>query len=224
LKLVVVEDERLCRELSNVVLAGACKFEATAVYVNASTVLEGIHELDADVAVLDIQIPGSINGFELGLHLKEAHPNMGIVFLSNDCKPALVEALQRRHLAGWAYLLKDSLTDRTTLCRALHGAANGYVMVDPAVVARLRARADSPWSRLTHRQREVLELMVRAYSNQAIAEKLCLSRKTVENIITQMYQQLGIDSKDPNIQPRVASVVQYLVEVKKISAIFDTLL
>src|SRR5690606_35399549 len=109
LKLVVVEDERCCRELSNVVLAGACKFEATAVYVNASTVLEGIHELDADVAVLDIQIPGSINGFELGLHLKEAHPNMGIVFLSNDCKPALVEALQRRHLAGWAYLLKDSL-------------------------------------------------------------------------------------------------------------------
>ena len=221
LRVVIVDDERLGRDVSNGVLAGACKLAGTAGYVDAATALERIQELKADVAVVDMEGPGSTNGFELGLRLKEARPEMGVVFLSSDGEPALLEVLQRRRLAGWAYLVKDSLEDPTTLRCALQAAANGEVMVDPAVAARPQARDQSPCARLTHRQREVLELMVRGYSNQGIAEKLCLSRKTVENIITQIYQELGIDSEDPKIQPRVTLVVQYLVETRRVSPILD---
>lgn len=123
-----------------------------------------------------------------------------------------MQALQHRRATGWAYLLKNSLTDVATLRRALSVVASGEVMVDPAVVAILRARNDSAVARLTPRQQEVLELIARGYSNQAIADKLFVSRKTVENTLNQIYVQLGIDSKDPSIQPRVTPVMRYLSE------------
>lgn len=214
LKVLIVEDEPLYREMLSIALTEKLQCEVTGVYSDAESVLERIDAVDAHVATLDIQVPGPVNGFQLGLHLKETHPALGVVLLSNYCEPSFMEAMQRRGLAGWAYLLKNSLTDLTTLHRALYGAANGEVMVDPAVVDRMRARASSAVGRLTQRQREVLELIVRGYSNQAIAEKLFVSRKTVENTINQIYQQLDINSKDPDVQPRVMSVMKYLSDSK----------
>lgn len=217
LKLVVVGDEELYRALSEGVLAGAGDCHVTAAH--AAAILKGIHKLDADAVILDIQVPGSANCLELGLRLKEARPKVGLVLLSSDDEPALVRVLQWRHLAGWAFLLKDSL-DRATFRSALQRATKGDVMVDPAVAARWRARGPSPLARLTQRQREVLELIVEGYSNQGIAQKLCVSRKTVENTINQMYQQLGIDSRDPKIQPRVTLVMQYFAETMMGSPFF----
>lgn len=221
LKLVVVGDEPLYRTLSEGVLAEAGGCHIAAVWRETTAILNGIRELDADAVILDVQIPGPANAFDLGLRLKETRPKVGIVFLADDCEPGLVRALQRRGLVGWAVLLKGSLMNFPMVCSALQVAANGDVMVDPAV-AGLGAPANALWARLTQRQREVLELIVQGYSNQGIAEKLCVSRKTVENTITQMYQQLGIDSKDPNIQPRVTLVMQYVAETRNGYPFFDT--
>lgn len=212
LRVIVVEDEPLYRDMLILALADEYQFEVVAEYSDSESVLSEIETIDAHVATLDIRIPGPINGFELGLRLREAHPHLGLVFLSNFCEPTFMEALKRRSLTGWAYLLKNSLTDLATLRRALHGVTSGDLVVDPAVAERLRARKDSVLERLTERQQEVLELIVRGYTNNAIAEKLFLSRKTVENVINQIYQQLDIDSKDPNVQPRVTSVLKYLAE------------
>ncbi len=77
------------------------------------------------------------------MRIKEAQPNIGIVLLSNFNEPSFMQALQHRRATGWAYLLKNSLTDVATLRRALSVVASGEVMVDPAVVAILRARNDS---------------------------------------------------------------------------------
>jgi DNA-binding NarL/FixJ family response regulator len=60
-----------------------------------------------------------------------------------------------------------------------------------------------PLGRLTPRQREVLALIAEGYSNSAIAERLVLARKSVENHINALYRDLGLDPEDSHVNPRV---------------------
>jgi len=66
--------------------------------------------------------------------------------------------------------------------------------------------------RLTPRQREILELIAQGYNNAAIAERLVLAEKSIENQINLLYQQLDIDRSLAAIQPRVKAVLIYLEE------------
>ena len=65
---------------------------------------------------------------------------------------------------------------------------------------------------LTPRQREVLQLVARGFTNAAIAEALVLAKKSVENQLNAIYQQLGIAANDPRHNPRVTVALFYLRE------------
>ena len=67
-----------------------------------------------------------------------------------------------------------------------------------------------PLGRLTRRQREVLALIAEGYSNAAIADRLVLARKSVENHINTLYRDLGLDPLDGAIHPRVRVARVYL--------------
>jgi len=117
-------------------------------------------------------------------------------------------------VAGWSYLLKRSLTDLQTLARAIQGSATGLVTLDPTLIPAMRVRHDSLLSKLTPRQAEVLDLIVAGYTNAAIGAALVLSDKAVEKHISLLYQQLGLDTSDPRMQPRVQAVLTYLRETR----------
>lgn len=81
--------------------------------------------------------------------------------------------------------------------------------MDPEVVRGLTPRQGSLSARLTPRQQEVLALMAQGYNNAAIAEKLVLGSKSVENYINAIYQELSV-SPDNQIHPRVNAVLSYI--------------
>jgi DNA-binding NarL/FixJ family response regulator len=182
------------------------------VFADGQSALAAAQELRPRVAILDIELPGGLNGVQLGLRLRRLLPNLGIVLLSNHGDPEFVASLPADVLSGWSYLQKKSVSDLSVLQRAITGATTGLVTLDPNLVTGMRPRAGGLLERLTPRQQEILALIAQGYTNRAIASRLHLAEKSVENQINALYQQLEIDRNEPDIHLRVRAVLIYMQE------------
>lgn len=211
---ILVEDERLFRDLLRVSLDQSGSIRVVGDFGDGEAALAAAPALGAQAAVLDIALGGRLNGVQVGRMLRRLRPTMGIVLLSNHADPATLAAVPDRELAGWSYLLKHSVGDVATLTRAIEGSAAGLVVIDPELVERARLKPGGPLGRLTPRQREILALIAQGHANAAIAERLGIAVKTVENQINALYAEMGIDTADQSIQPRVSAVLAYLREFR----------
>lgn len=214
LRVLIVEDEPLYRDMLKVALVQYPRFNVVGDFGRTDDALTSADLLQPDVAVLDIELPGGMNGIQLGLALRQRLPKVGIVLLSNHADPQFLSVVPRESIAGWSYLQKKSVRNVETLVRALEGAALGLVVLDEEIVDRRRNRPDGPLGRLSARQREVLGLIAEGYTNAAIAGKLVLSEKSVENYINQIYQQLNVSGQGSTTHPRVTAALLYLQESK----------
>lgn len=213
LKLLIVEDEALYRDLLAMALTTP-QTKVVGAYEDGQSALAGCQNQQVDVAVLDIELPGPYNGIQLGLVLRKIYPKIGIVLLSNHSDPAFFSAIPQDKVNGWSYLSKKSVGDVEALHRAIIGAAEGLVVLDQQLVNKATPRKGSLLEQLTPRQHEIMSLIAQGYSNAAIAERLVLAPKSVENHINQMYQVLDIDTHNPQIQPRVKAVLTYLQQMR----------
>lgn len=207
---VLVEDETLFRELLRIALSQHDSLEVIGSFPDGESALREIPLLQPQVAILDIELGGPLNGIQVGLTLREEMPDLGIVILSNHGDPEFVASLPPQVIAGWSYLLKKSVSDVETIARAVKGVAEHMVVIDPQLVATRRPRPEGLLARLTPRQRDILDLIAQGVTNAVIAQRLVLTEKTVENQINSVYQQLGIDRVRSGIHPRVQAVLLYL--------------
>jgi len=213
LRVVVADDELLYLDLLRLALSGHDGIEVVGTFPDGAKLLENVEQVKPDVAVLDVAFPQEPNGIEVGRELKKRMPGLGIVLLSNHVNPAFVASLRRSRTPGWAYLDKKSVGDVDTLIRAIRGVVEGQVVLDPGILKRAEPRAGTAVAALTERQREILELIAQGFSNNAIAEALWLSPKTVENHINVLYQELGL-RREAAYMPRVMAVLMYLDQTR----------
>ncbi len=212
IRVVMVEDENLYRDLLRIVLSQHALFDIVGAFPDGKSVLAAAPSLKPQVAMLDIELGSSMNGIQVGLRLRELLPKIGVILLSNHEDPYFLTSVPREAVAGWSYLLKKSVSDVGALTRAIEGAAAGFVVLDPQLVSGRQPRAKGLLGRLTPRQREILSLIAQGFTNAAIAQRLGLSEKSIENQTTLLYQQLEIDRSDSSVQPRVRAVLRYLSE------------
>jgi DNA-binding NarL/FixJ family response regulator len=211
IRVAVVEDEPLFRGLLEHYLAQRPGLDVVGSYADGASVLAAASQLQLDVVTLDIELPGGLDGIQTAIALREHLPTLGIVILSNHADPRFLGALPHEVIGGWSYLLKKSVSNIEILDRAVTAAATGTVTLDPAIVAGMRPKPGGAIARLTPRQREILGLVSEGLSNAAIAERLVLAEKSVENQLTSIYGELGLDRREgPNFHPRVSAVLTYL--------------
>jgi DNA-binding NarL/FixJ family response regulator len=211
IRVAIVEDEPLFRGLLEHYLAQHPRLTVIGAYADGSTALAEAPEHAPDVVTLDIELPGRMDGIQTALALRKRMPRLGIVILSNHADPRFLGVLPREVTSGWSYLLKKSVSKIEVLDRAVEGAAAGTVTLDPSIVAGMRPKPGGPVARLTPRQREILGLVASGLGNAAIAEQLVLAEKSVENQLTAIYGELGLDRRDGTaIHPRVSAVLAYL--------------
>jgi DNA-binding NarL/FixJ family response regulator len=170
-----------------------------------------------DVVVTDIRMPptNSDDGIRLATELRDTHPGIGVVVLSQFDDPVYALALLDKGSDGRAYLLKERVHNRAELTAAIHAVAGGGSMVDPKIVERLvHARGiseSSPLHELTAREREVLGEIAMGKSNMAIAESLFLTKRAVEKHINAIFLKLGLaDAED--VSKRVKAALMLLAE------------
>jgi DNA-binding NarL/FixJ family response regulator len=209
-KLVLVDDEALFRDLLHRALGDASGVDVVGVFAGPDEALDRIPALRPDVAVLDIDLGAEMSGVELGIRLRRQMPGLGIMLLSNNADPQLLSSIPADVADGWSYLLKRSITNVDSLTRAIEGAADGLLVFDPALTRQTRPRPNGPIDKLSNRQREILALMAEGYSNRAIAEQVYLSERSIENHVSRLYVALGFDGGDRSAHARVKAVLAYL--------------
>jgi DNA-binding NarL/FixJ family response regulator len=212
MRVVIADDELLLRE-------GLARLLTEAGIEVAGTAAEPIETrriVDAtlpDVVILDIRMPPTRTdeGLVAAEQIREAHPEMGVLVLSQHLESRYAWRVLEQRPEGVGYLLKDRVSDVAVLTDALHRIAEGECVLDPTIVARLlrRPRERSALTDLTEREHEVLALIAEGRSNQGIAAALYLSPKTVETHIGQIFQKLGLEEA-PDSHRRVLAVLAYL--------------
>ncbi|MEE8471180.1 MAG: response regulator transcription factor [Dehalococcoidia bacterium] len=209
IRVVIVDDQPLFRELLHRTLSTEPELEVVGEAEDGETAIRLAEQMRPDVILMDIKLPGELDGMEAALQIKKETPQIGIVILSAHSEWRYVTSLPLEDIRGWAYLLKETVPDVATIVRAIQGAMSGMVVLDPAVVAGLRPKQGSAVAGLTPRNQQVLELIAQGHSNAAIAQLLKLSEKSVETYINAIYQELHL-SKEPEIHARVKATLTYL--------------
>jgi len=170
-----------------------------------------------DVVVTDIRMPpsGIREGIEASSWLRENHPQVGVVVLSQFVSPGYATALFEHGSAGRAYLLKERVGSVDELARAIRAVAAGGSVIDPLVVDELvRSRSQhrhSNLARLTAREVEILAEMAQGKSNAAIAAALSVSERAVEKHTNSIFAKLGL-AEEKDLNRRVKAVLLYLSE------------
>jgi DNA-binding NarL/FixJ family response regulator len=174
-----------------------------------------IASVSPDVAIIDIRMPPTFTdeGLRALEAIREHHgQEVGVLVLSHHTEAAFAMRLLAEGSDGTGYLLKDRVADLEDFADAVRRVARGGTVVDPAVVAQLvdakRLQPD-PLDELTDREREVLALMAEGRSNQAIADRLFVTSKTVEAHIASIFSKLELVPA-PDDHRRVLAVLAYL--------------
>jgi len=217
IRLVLAEDNLLVREGLQQLLATAADLDVVRTCADLDCVLEAIEEVRPDVVLTDIRMPPSKTdeGIQIAARLRETHPGIGVVVLSQYADPAYVLKLLETGSDGRGYMLKERIHDRGQLSSAIRTVAGGGSFIDPKIVEVLvaaRARAErSPLLELTPREREVLSEIAEGKSNTAIAESLVLTKRAVEKHINSIFTKLGLgDAND--VSKRVKATLVFLSE------------
>jgi DNA-binding NarL/FixJ family response regulator len=217
LRLVLGEDSLIVREGLRQLLSFDPRFVVTGVVGDADALRTACDELTPDVVLTDIRMPPSHTdeGIRVAMELRDRHPEMGVVVLSQYSDPLYALALLERGSDRRAYLLKERVHNRAELTAAIDAVASGGSMIDPKIVERLvetRARAEhSPLNELTDREREVLGEIAQGKSNSAIAESLFLTKRAVEKHINAIFMKLGL-AEAQDVSKRVKAALMLLAE------------
>ena len=217
IRLVVADDQYLVREGIRRLLETQDDLVVAAVCEDLDSLLTAVDAELPDVVVTDIRMPpGSTDeGIRAAAQLRDTHPEVGVVVLSQYATPSYVLALLESGSEGRAYLLKERVKDLEQLVAAIRAVAEGGSVMDPKVVEALVAEnargEDSPLNQLTPRERDVLREMAEGKNNASIAEALVLTERSVEKVIHSIFLKLGL-RWETAVHKRVKAVILYLAE------------
>jgi DNA-binding NarL/FixJ family response regulator len=217
IRLVLADDHYLVREGVRRLLETEPDLEVAAVCEDLESLLAAVDETKPDVVLTDIRMPpgNSDEGIQAAARLRETHPSVGVVVLSQYATPSYALALLERGSEGRAYLLKERVEDVDQLVAAIRAVDAGGSVIDPKVVEALVAKGgragSSPLDELTPRERDVLQEMAEGKTNAAIAEALVLTERSVEKVIHSIFLKLSL-TWEPSVHKRVKAVILYLAE------------
>jgi DNA-binding NarL/FixJ family response regulator len=216
-RVLLGEDSLLVREGVRQLLDRDPDIELVAAVGDGRSLRDACEYQRPDVVIADIRMPpsGTDEGIRFAAELRDSHPEIGVVILSQFADPIYALALLERGSDRRAYLLKERVHNRAELTAAIRAVAEGGSLIDPKIVeglVRARARAErSPLAELTAREREVLSEIAQGKSNTAIASSLFLTRRAVEKHINAIFLKLGLaDAQD--VSKRVKAALMLLAE------------
>ncbi len=191
---VLVDDHPLFRRGLAVALRAESKLEVVGEAGNADEMRELARTMSFDVAVVDLLMP-SVSGIGITHELSEQRPQCRILGLSVIDEPGLIADMLRAGASGYA--LKTQPVEE--IIDAIRCVAGGMRYL-PQTVARsaiereLGAHSDAPLGRMTRREREIFELLIRGYTNAEISARLFISLRTVETHRQRITKKLSARS------------------------------
>ncbi len=157
----------------------------------------------ADVVLMDLRLPG-LSGVETIRILRKAHPKLRFIVLTTyDGDEDIHRALEA---GAQSYLLKAM--SHSDLANAIRRVSSGLKVIPPSVSKSLAERP--PNSRLSTRELQVLELIVKGHSNKEIGDQLSISEATVKWHVNMILSRLNVSDRT---QATVAALKRGIVQL-----------
>jgi DNA-binding NarL/FixJ family response regulator len=215
LRLVFADDNYLVREAVSALMTDVEDIELVEVVTDLPSLMEAVSSHRPEIVLTDIRMPPSFinEGIVAARQIRAENPDTGVVVLSQYVEEDYAFELLENGAAGLGYLLKERVSQREELVRALLEVARGGSVLDPLVIEGLLARKAteerSPLRSLTPRETEVLREMARGSSNAMIAKTLYMSLRAVEKHISAVFEKLGL-VEEGDVNRRVMAVLASL--------------
>ena len=194
LTVLIADDHPVFRKGLRALLASLPSTELIGEAINGEEAIELAEQLQPDVVLMDLQMPGG-GGLPAIRQIVQTSPHIRILVVTMFEDDDSVFAAMRGGARG--YVLKD-MNDED-IERAILAVGNGEAIFSPAIAQRMMnffsARPDLPadiFPELTESERNVLRLMAQGISNEAIAQQLSLSTKTVRNYVSNIFSKLQV--------------------------------
>jgi DNA-binding NarL/FixJ family response regulator len=192
-RIILADDHKIVTEGLKSLLEP--EFELVGIVEDGRALLAAAEKLRPDVIVVDISMP-LLNGIDSVRQIKKAHDEIKVVFLTMH--PDVTYAVSAFEAGASGYVLKHSAP--TELVTAIRSALNGKTFVTPSLAGDLMQRAKqrtnqrAESTRLTERQREIVQLLAEGKSAKDIATILNISSRTVEFHKYRIMKDLGFKS------------------------------
>lgn len=196
IKCMIVDDQPILREGLKSLLGTCEDIEVIAEAGNGAQALELLNQYLPDVVLMDIRMP-VMNGVETTKAIKQQYPSVTVIILTTfDDDQYILDAL-RNGASG--YLLKDMNIQQLAL--AIRDGVSGNVLLPGRIASKLTMMiqpANSPLiedGEFSAREKDIIQLLVKGYSNHEIAETLFLSLGTVKNYVSQIYAKANVTDR-----------------------------
>jgi DNA-binding NarL/FixJ family response regulator len=191
IRVVVVDDHMVFREGLRALLGRVDEIEIIGEASTTDEAIEITEQLRPDVVLMDLHLPGG--GGELATRTIAARdPEVAVLVLTMHSDDAHLR--QALNAGARGYLLKDA--EPNAIIRAIVAVSDGQAIFDPGIAARVIAatgapQAERPFPVLTEREHEILDRLARGLRNDAIAARMGISIKTVQNNVSTILLKLG---------------------------------
>ncbi len=196
IRIFVLDDHELVRTGLQTLLECEEDMEVVGQAATAQLGLEGIADLQPDVAILDVRLPDG-SGIEVCREIRSNFPDIACLMLTSYADD---EALFSAIMAGAAgYVLKE--IGGSDLIGDIRRVSQGASLIDSnlskEIFDRLRQsqKTEARLSSLSPQERKVLDLIAQGRSNRQIAEEIFLAEKTVKNYVSSLLSKLGMQRR-----------------------------
>jgi two-component system, NarL family, response regulator LiaR len=190
-KVVLVEDHRVVSQSLRAYLESFDDINVVGIAVSGEESLKKMDEWSPDVVIMDLLMPGGMDGVEATRLIRARAPRTRVVVLTASTDEARLIASLRAGAIG--YVRKDA--EPEILLSAVRAAARGKTFIDPAIAGTVLqdiARGGSPEETLTERELTVLRQLAYGRTNREIADALCIGEETVKTHLGNILSKLQL--------------------------------
>ena len=195
-KILIVDDHGMVREGLRLLFEQQNDMKVIGEASDGRQAVETVCKLKPDIVLMDVTMP-ELNGIDAAKKIIDEYPNVKVVALSAHCNRSFVTDMLRAGVSG--YILKDGMADE--LIRGIRVVMAGELYLSPKVakiviaeyIIDCQLQPDAPlMSKLTTKERELIQLLAENKSNKEAARLLHVSIKTVDTRRRTVMDKLGI--------------------------------
>lgn len=200
IRIILCDDQEIVTEGMQLILRSSAGIEVVGIAHDGAEAVEQVAWLQPDLVLMDLRMP-IMNGIHATRQIRQQFPQTKVLVLTTYDDDEWVFDAVRAGAAG--YLLKDA--PREQIIAAIKGTVSGMTHIDPKVAGKLFSFVSHPNSApttestvtadLSQREIEILKLIADGLSNTEIAERLHLSKGTVQNYVSNIFVKLDVTDR-----------------------------
>ena len=208
IRIMIVDDHEMLRLGLRTAFEPEADLSVVGEASNGAEALAKIATLDPQLVLMDVRME-KMGGIEACREIKNRYPHVRILMLTSYTNEDAVISSIMAGASG--YLLKH--LSRPELLRSIRLVASGQTLIDANATQQALDRiSQTPGWELTEREREVLTLIARGYTNKQIADALTVTEKTARNHVSHILEKLGLSRRS---EAAVFAVENKLVQPKE---------